>query len=79
MKIIAKFAFVVLVTCFIFIMMGAVKAKAQECDSACEVCMQDCGNTEALCLEGCGDSGGPTCLSECQAEFEGCSTECLRD
>ena len=74
MKIIAKFAFVALVVCFIA--MGGVEADAQACDAGCVACMQACGSAEGECLEGCGSIGGPTCIGECQGIYHSCYENC---
>lgn len=75
MKIIAKFAFIALVACFIT--MGGVKANAAgTCDPACVACMQGCGVGEAQCMMGCSSYGGPTCIAECESAYEGCYNGC---
>jgi len=73
MKIIAKFAFIALVVCFIT--MGGVK-NAYACDTLCQECMSACGSEEGDCLAGCGGIGGPTCMAECQAQFDSCAGTC---
>jgi hypothetical protein len=73
MKIIAKFAFVVLVVCFIT--MGGARANAgQTCDQACANCINACALQLDACMAGCG--GGEICKDECLNFFQSCSSPC---
>jgi hypothetical protein len=83
MKIIAKFAFVLLVAVFV-VFSGSTSAKAaSSCsDQACGVCMSGCQTTMNSCIHSCTYSGlfpvTPTqaCLNQCSAQFSSCQASC---
>jgi hypothetical protein len=77
MKILAKFAFVLLVGAAV-LFIRVPKAYAQGCDAECLACFDNCGDFFDQCYNEC--QGNTECVEDyCYPQYESCTAPCFSE